>query len=71
MSLGVNREVEDQIQRCVAELGRARAIEVAWWRFQQGMKLLCMSEVGTTMLAMEERGVLAFVDGRYEVVKQE
>jgi hypothetical protein len=71
MSLGVKDEVGDQITQCIRELGSASAIEVAWWRFRHGFKLLCFGEVGHKLMAMEADGSLAFVDGRYEAVKQE
>lgn len=71
MSLGVSAEVEDQIKRCVNELGGALAPEVAWMRFENGLQpLLCHGEVGEAMLRMQEKGVLVFRDGVYVVAQE-
>lgn len=70
MSLGVSSGIEDEIKRCLDEIGGGLPIEVAWWRFNNGLELKCFGEIGCAMLRMEERGVLAFVDGRYEVAQQ-
>jgi hypothetical protein len=71
MSLGLESEVEKEILQALDTLGKGSAVEVAYWRMDEGMDVFSACEIGITMMAMEAKGLLTFKDGKYRVALEQ